>query len=175
MLPVSGEKFSKFSVWSVNDLPHAYFRSVFGGSVGPNKRTLANGKVEQFFEGVKVRSQPLPLRLPVSAQSQASAAQPQKTVVVAANPVAVAKPALPSQPVPIIKQTPVVVATSTAATPASATVQAPSSPILTNLLHRKSPGPEKTNNDQVRASSLFFSLLHFSPVCCTAQDPFYAR
>lgn len=71
----------------------ACVRTIFGGSVGPNKKQMENGKVEQFFDGVAVRATPLPLRIPASAAKAAS-------------------------------------------------------PILTNLLHRKSPDlTQKTNEE----------------------------
>ncbi len=41
----------------------ACVRSLFGGGAGPNKRQMTNGKVDSFFEGVRVRAQPLPLRI----------------------------------------------------------------------------------------------------------------
>ena len=46
----------------------ACVRTVFGGSVGPNQRTLQNRKVDKLFEGIRVRAQPLPLKLPPGVQ-----------------------------------------------------------------------------------------------------------
>ncbi|XP_059079152.1 AT-rich interactive domain-containing protein 2-like [Tigriopus californicus] len=47
----------------------ACVRTLFGGTVGPNKRQLANGAFDHFFEGVKVRPQPLALRIPAGQNS----------------------------------------------------------------------------------------------------------
>jgi len=40
----------------------SYFRTLFGGSVGPNRKTMPDGTVQSHYEGVKVRQNQLPLR-----------------------------------------------------------------------------------------------------------------
>ena len=89
-----------------------FSRTLFGGSVGPNRRTMSDGTVQNHYEGVKVRVTPLPLRFIGQANSDTQ----QQHQVVLQNTV-------PPNP--------------------------PSSPILTHLLHRKSPAPDQTN-PQVR-------------------------
>ena len=54
------------------------FRTLFGGSVGPIRKQLPNGQFQNVYEGVKLRAQPLPLRVPTSPQQTAS--QPQTQV-----------------------------------------------------------------------------------------------
>ena len=61
------------------------FRSLFGPSVGPVAKPVPQtGRVQNVFEGVKVRSQPLPLKIPsnqpqpvVQAQQPSQIIQPQ--------------------------------------------------------------------------------------------------
>ena len=43
-------------------------RNLFGGSVGPIRKQLPNGQFQNVYEGVKLRAQPLPLRVPTSPQ-----------------------------------------------------------------------------------------------------------
>lgn len=119
------------------------FRSIFGGGVGPNRRVLANGAVGNFFEGVKVRSQPLPLKVPISApgtQQQQPAANNQTPGAATTTTTAAAT---------------VTAATATATAGATTTA---SSPILTNLLHRKSPGPNDENKPAGIVSRCWFTL-----------------
>lgn len=97
-----------------NDFIHC--RTLFGGSVGPNRKQMPNGTTEQHYDGVRVRAQPLPLRIPPQALPQPQPIQPRGT---------------PS----VIQVTPA--------------MPQPQSPILTNLLHRKSPVPDAAVKDQV--------------------------
>ncbi len=162
--------------------------------MGPVKRQLPNNKVDQFFEGVKVRQQPLPLRIqaspnpnaasagtaashnapkpPVVAAAAAVTASPQlgtprpvqlvpQTVVPAAaaanvslsNPIRPAVPvtSLPSQPVTVNPN----VAPTTPVRP-SASAGGPNSPILTNLLHRRSLVPEAKAGEQQQVRRIVF-------------------
>jgi hypothetical protein len=45
---------------------------LFGGSVGPIRKQLPSGQFQNVYEGVKVRAQPLPLRVPTSPQQTAA-------------------------------------------------------------------------------------------------------
>jgi len=108
---------------------------LFGGSVGPIKKQLPSGQFQIVYEGVKVRAQPLPLRVPTSPQQQqatnvVTVQQQQQTQV---NQV----------------QIPTVIQNSSQATPPPATPNPPGSPILTNLLHKNIPG----NSPQIDASN----------------------
>lgn len=99
----------------------ATFRTLFGGSVGPNRKTFPDGSTQNHYEGVKVRQNPLPLRF-MGAPSD----QPPRVVVNQA--------VAPPNP--------------------------PASPILTHLLHRKSPAPDP-NNPQVGIFNLFLKKANF--------------
>jgi hypothetical protein len=48
-------------------------RNLFGGSVGPIRKQLPSGQFQNVYDGVKVRAQPLPLRVPTSPQQQVNA------------------------------------------------------------------------------------------------------
>lgn len=143
--------------------------------MGPNKRQLANGAFDHFFEGVKVRPQPLALRIPAGQNSSVLAkngthvfnqgVQPNQATNQAQ---AINQPQIASLPAPAVPvvlnsaQMPVSVgrvnakitlqqqqqqqpASQNSSTPSTAQQQ-PGSPILTNLLHRGSPGPPEANN-----------------------------
>ncbi|QQP48810.1 Uncharacterized protein FKW44_009240 [Caligus rogercresseyi] len=92
-------------------------RTLFGGDVGPKSRVMPNGKTERHFEGVKVRAVPQPLRLPAQQESN-----PHPNINNnnnnSLNNKLPPNHSSPAVPVP------------------------PASPILTNLLHRKSPDPK---------------------------------
>merc|ERR1719266_2348351 len=54
-------------------------RTLFGGSVGPNRKQMPNGNVQAFYDGIQVRKVPLPLRVPQHLQQQQqNVAQPQQ-------------------------------------------------------------------------------------------------
>ena len=44
------------------------FRTLFGGSVGPNQNKMPDGSVQYHYDGIQVRKVPLPLRVPLQAQ-----------------------------------------------------------------------------------------------------------
>ena len=44
------------------------FRTLFGGSVGPNRKQMPDGSVQYHYDGIQVRKVPLPLRVPLQAQ-----------------------------------------------------------------------------------------------------------
>ena len=50
-------------------LSSKFSRNLFGGSVGPIRKQLPNGQFQNVYEGVKLRAQPLPLRVPTSPQT----------------------------------------------------------------------------------------------------------
>ncbi|CAB4065110.1 ARID2 [Lepeophtheirus salmonis] len=107
-------------------------RTLFGGDVGPNSKLLPNGKkTERHFEGVKVRAVPQPLRLPaVNNQVETPQKPPQQSVVLlSGNNNSRCTPTPP----------PVIQTSQTTVVPVP-----PQSPILTNLLHRKSPDPKNS-------------------------------
>ena len=97
------------------------FRTLFGGSVGPNRKTFPDGSTQNHYEGIKVRQNPLPLRFMGSASDQP--------------PSVVVNQAAPPNP--------------------------PGSPILTHLLHRKSPAPD-LNNPQVGIFNLSVKKQNFT-------------
>merc|ERR1712008_260293 len=43
-------------------------RTLFGGSVGPNRKQMPDGSVQYHYDGIQVRKVPLPLRVPLQAQ-----------------------------------------------------------------------------------------------------------
>eukprot|EP00096_Caligus_rogercresseyi_P011305 TRINITY_DN4406_c0_g2_i1.p1 TRINITY_DN4406_c0_g2~~TRINITY_DN4406_c0_g2_i1.p1 ORF type:complete len:1235 (+),score=353.21 TRINITY_DN4406_c0_g2_i1:632-4336(+) len=99
-------------------------RTLFGGDVGPKSRVMPNGKTERHFEGVKVRAVPQPLRLPAQQESNPHPNINNNNNNSLNNKLppnhssGARSPSGPAVPVP------------------------PASPILTNLLHRKSPDPK---------------------------------
>ena len=56
------------------------FRTLFGGSVGPNRKAMPDGSNQYHYDGIQVRKVPLPLRVPPSAQSQSPQPQILKTL-----------------------------------------------------------------------------------------------
>ena len=87
--------------------------------MGPIRKQLPSGQFQNVYDGVKVRAQPLPLRVPTSPQQQAIQQQTQ------VNDIHI--PTIQSSPQSII-------------TPPTSPAPDPNSPILTNLLHKKSYG-----------------------------------
>ena len=108
-----------------------YFRNLFGGSVGPIRKQLPNGQFQNVYDGVKVRAQPLPLRVPTSPQQQANAVTVQQQTQV--NQVEI----------------PIILAKSSETPTTSPPTSIPSSPILTNLLHKKIPGNPTHIDDSI--------------------------
>ena len=53
------------------------FRTLFGGSVGPNRKQMPDNSVQYHYDGIQVRKVPLPLRVPLQAQQQSQNSQPQ--------------------------------------------------------------------------------------------------
>ena len=102
----------------------SHCRTLFGGSVGPHRKTMPDGAVHYHYDGIQVRKVPLPLRVPIHHQAQSQQQQPQQ-----------------SSPVNRTASSPVVnnSNSTTSPTPQSQNNAAapPGSPILTNLLHRK--------------------------------------
>ena len=111
-----------------------------------------------MYEGVKVRAQPLPLRVPTSPQQQAVQQQTQVNHV----------------------QVPILIQNSSQTTTTHPTSPAPElqSPILTTLLHKKNPG----NPVQIDASNLTldtkvclfasrYSITESSPTFCNNLPP----
>merc|ERR1712051_290980 len=43
-------------------------RTLFGGSVGPNRKQMPDGSVQYHYDGIQVRKVPLPFRVPLQAQ-----------------------------------------------------------------------------------------------------------
>ena len=119
-------------------------RNLFGGSVGPIRKQLPSGQFQNVYEGVKVRAQPLPLRVPTSPQQQAIQQQTQVNHV----------------------QVPIVIQNSSQSTQSNSTSPTPQaeSPILTNLLHKNSSSnPPKIDASNATLETEVCSLdSHFS-------------
>merc|ERR1712223_189357 len=114
-------------------------RTLFGGSVGPNRKSMPDGGVQYHYDGIQVRKVPLPLRVPPSAQSQSPQPQILKTLPNAKQPQNNnIQPQQPSQQRLQFPTTPQPVSTTTVS---STTPAPPGSPILTHLLHRKNEAP----------------------------------
>jgi hypothetical protein len=125
-----------------------------------------------------VRTQPLPFRVPTATtphqqqqqQPVTAPAQPQLAAITAAPPPSTTPP-------PPAAQSP-----APAMAPAVAPA-APSSPILTNLLHRKSPVPDKAPDQVGFASSLallealalFGSVFPLCHVCVVMECALFLR
>merc|ERR1719464_1183243 len=122
------------------------FRTLFGGSVGPNRKQMPDGSVQYHYDGIQVRKVPLPLRVPLQAQ------QPQQQNQNQNQPQTIIKTILPvnngqKQPLPNNNQVqlqpgqrvvPVPATTTTLVTSTTPGSPAPpGSPILTHLLHRQ--------------------------------------
>jgi len=122
-------------------------RTLFGGSVGPNRKQMPDGSVQYHYDGIQVRKVPLPLRVPLQAQ------QPQQQNQNQNQPQTIIKTILPvnnggqKQPLPNNNQVqlqpgqrvvtvPVTQTLVTSTTPGSPQAP-PGSPILTHLLHRQ--------------------------------------
>ena len=87
--------------------------------MGPIRKQLPSGQFQNVYEGVKVRAQPLPLRVPTSPQQQV-----------------IQQPTQVNQ----IKVPNVQNSVHSIITPPASPAPEPKSPILTNLLHKKNPG-----------------------------------
>ena len=98
---------------------------MFGGSVGPIRKQLPSGQFQNVYEGVKVRAQPLPLRVPTSPQQTAAQQHTQVNQI----------------QLPIVKNS-----SQSIITPTSSPALNPQSPILTNLLHKSNSSEIEINN-----------------------------
>ncbi|XP_060530218.1 AT-rich interactive domain-containing protein 2 isoform X3 [Cylas formicarius] len=120
-------------------------RSVFGGTVGPNPMKPANPTDPQYYEGIKVRAQPLHINVPSSLSTTAQQCTPPVTPIkpaAARRKVApvikhVPPPPTPSSSVPATSVTAATVETAAAATAMAPPEQrdaaaplSPTSPIL---------------------------------------------
>lgn len=56
-----------------------YFRSVFGGTVGPNPMKPSSTNEPQYYEGIKVRAQPLIINIQPASTNNNPVTQPQPT------------------------------------------------------------------------------------------------
>jgi hypothetical protein len=127
---------------------HHFFRNLFGGSVGPIRKQLTSGQFQNVYEGVKVRAQPLPLRVPTSPQQQAIQQQTQVNHI----------------QVPNVQNS-----SQSIITPPASPSPEPNSPILTNLLHKKSPGNPSQNDVSITPNSKV--CLFASSISMTESSP----
>ena len=111
--------------------------------MGPIRKQLPSGQFQNVYDGVKVRAQPLPLRVPTSPQQQTIQQQTQ------VNDIHI--PTIQSSPQSII-------------TPPTSPAPEPNSPILTNLLHKNSSSnPPKIDASNATLETEVCSLdSHFS-------------
>ena len=100
--------------------------------MGPIRKQLPSGQFQNVYEGVKVRAQPLPLRVPTSPQQQAIQQQTQVNHIQVPN--------VQNSPQSII-------------TPPASPAPEPNSPILTTLLHKKNPGTPTQNDVSITPNS----------------------
>lgn len=109
---------------------HSNCRTLFGGSVGPNRKQMPDGAIQYHYDGIQVRKVPLPFRVPPQLQQTQPQSQP-----------AAVKPVSTLPPQPQANQARPVQLPSMPVTTVATTTTSPGSPILTHLLHRKNEAP----------------------------------